>query len=247
MGLPPDKAGEHDVPPRRVRISRGFSMDQYEVTIEQFVRFANAVGNRCPEPGPGDGRCLNAYGGDAEQDSEGRLIPRPRYERLPIRVSKPIAMAYCAWAGKVLPTEAQWALAAFHDPATGRDRLYPWGDEPRTVVPPCEGPACERDFSLEVPVGTTPEDRSATGLVDMGGNATEWVSDCFAADPPCVEPCTDPELTVGCTPSRCADGGMCLTARGGPGWTGLHRYNMFESNENAIRCVVNQDSPAPGR
>ncbi len=89
------------------------------------------------------------------------------------------AEAYCRWAGRRLPTEAEWEMAATHDPATGAKRRFPWGDEP---------PAPERanlDYRAggTVDVRALPAGDSPVGCRQMIGNVWEWVEDTFRPYP----------------------------------------------------------------
>ncbi|MBI3014702.1 MAG: ergothioneine biosynthesis protein EgtB [Candidatus Tectomicrobia bacterium] len=95
------------------------------------------------------------------------------------------ADAYCRWAGRRLPTEAEWEMAASLDPLPGgresaeRKRRYPWGDEP---------PSTERahlDFARLgcIAVGSLPAGDSAFGCRQMIGNVWEWTGTDFGAYP----------------------------------------------------------------
>ncbi|WP_214370041.1 ergothioneine biosynthesis protein EgtB [Pseudonocardia sp. H11422] len=82
------------------------------------------------------------------------------------------AAAYAAWVGKRLPTEPEWEKAARHDPATGRSRRYPWGDEEPTAVHANLG---QRHLQ-PAPVGAYPRGASAYGVHQMLGEVWEWTS-----------------------------------------------------------------------
>jgi formylglycine-generating enzyme required for sulfatase activity len=148
-----------------------FYIDKTEVTNAQFAQFLNEQGNQ-EEGGAiwldiGSEHCLITQTGEQYQ-------PRSGYENHPvIEVSWYGARAYCQWAGKRLPTEAEWEKAA-----RGTDgRTYPWG----------EGIDCDRAqyFGCEgrtVPVGSKPKGRSPYGALDMAGNVWEWTASLWGED-----------------------------------------------------------------
>ena len=89
------------------------------------------------------------------------------------------ADAYARWAGRRLPTEAEWEKAARHDPATGRSRRYPWGDED-----PVAGHANLGQAHLQpAPAGAFPAGASPLGVQQLIGDVWEWTASDFAAYP----------------------------------------------------------------
>ncbi|WP_422769266.1 ergothioneine biosynthesis protein EgtB [Plantactinospora sp. WMMC1484] len=89
------------------------------------------------------------------------------------------AEAYAAWAGKRLPTEAEWEKAARWDPAGGRSRRYPWGDEDPT---PEHANLGQRHLA-PAPVGAYPAGASPLGVHQLIGDVWEWTSSPFLGYP----------------------------------------------------------------
>ncbi len=89
------------------------------------------------------------------------------------------ADAYARWAGKRLPTETEWEKAASWDPASGRKRRYPWGDEPPR---PDLANLGQRRLGPD-PVGSHPLGVSPYGCHQMVGDVWEWTSSDFEAYP----------------------------------------------------------------
>jgi formylglycine-generating enzyme required for sulfatase activity len=151
--------GDDENAPRREVYTDAFYMDKFEVTTARYARFMKATGSARPPEGWDE-------------------IDPERAAQLPVTgVGWHDANAYCRWAGKRLPTEAEWEKAA-----RGNDgRLYPWGDET-----PSPGRANFANTSPKAydgglaAVGAHPAGRSPFGVHDMAGNAAEWVADWYA-------------------------------------------------------------------
>jgi iron(II)-dependent oxidoreductase len=89
------------------------------------------------------------------------------------------AEAYCKWARRRLPTEAEWEMAASLDPKTGHKRRFPWGDAP----PAPEQANLDHRAGGTIDVRALPAGDSAFGCRQMIGNVWEWVADTFAPYP----------------------------------------------------------------
>lgn len=108
----------------------------------------------------------------------GRAEPVPPDEPV-MHVSWYEADAYARWAGRRLPTEAEWEKAARHDPATGRSRRYPWGDDDPA---PDHANLGQRHLQPAV-AGSYPDGASAYGARQLIGDVWEWTASDFHGYP----------------------------------------------------------------
>ena len=90
------------------------------------------------------------------------------------------ASAYAKWAGKRLPTEAEWEKAACFDPTSGEKRVFPWGD---TLPDQSETNLLESELWGVAPVGAFPGGQSPYGCQQMIGDVWEWTSSDYVPYP----------------------------------------------------------------
>ena len=171
MGVRDDTlmAKEHEKPQREVWLS-AYWIDLYPVTNEQYARFIDSGG----------------YENTAYWTPEGWDWRQQRKIQAPLMwcqsnwdaADQPVAgvswfeaTAYARWAGKRLPTEAQWEKAA-----RGSDgRRYPWGEN----WPTSELANFNNTVGHTTAVGSYPKGASPYGCYDMAGNVNNWCDDWY--------------------------------------------------------------------
>lgn len=155
MGTNNERADSQDKPAHIVKLPT-YWMDKYLVTNAQYARFVAATSHRPPLSWK-DGK-----------------VPQGELMRPVTMVSWYDAVAYAKWAGKRLPTEAEWEKAA-----RGTDnRRWPWGDK-------MEPSRLNTYYTVgsATNVNAYPNGASPYGLLDMAGNVDEWTADDFAPYP----------------------------------------------------------------
>ena len=167
MGVPPgDRDGGRDEYPRHEVDVDAFYMDRYETTNARYLEFVKATNHRVPQNPKNATRNL----------WQGVSIPDSLTDRPVVNVDWSDADAYCNWAGKRLPTEAEWEKAA----KGNHDWRFPWGN----VEPTAKHLNYNQQWIGEktlMPVGSYEAGKSPYGIYDMAGNVWEWVNDWYDA------------------------------------------------------------------
>lgn len=128
-----------------------FHIDRHGVTNEQYLRFVEATGRATPEHWT-DGK-----------------VPEGKDTHPVVCVSYHDAQAYCEWAGKRLPTEAEWEKAC----RGTKGQEFPWG----SLIGAARCNSYELGIHDTTPVDHFPKGQSFYGVWDMVGNVWEWTSD----------------------------------------------------------------------
>ncbi|MCU1340065.1 MAG: hypothetical protein JWO19_5646 [Bryobacterales bacterium] len=165
-----------------------FAMDRYKVTNGQYLEFVRAGGYQdrslwtaadwewktahdISHPG-----FWNPIGDGWHLKTMFEEIPLPL--SWPVYVSHAEAAAYARWAGKRLPTEAEWQRAAYGS-RSGAERAFPWGEQ----MPGAEHGYFDHERWDPAPVDAFPSGRSAFGLDGLLANGWEWTSSPFEPFP----------------------------------------------------------------
>lgn len=233
-----------------------YCLDRTEVTVRDYRACATQTqhGMKCPDPPKTmfiSGTKANIVSAFNQYCNAGAT----ERENDPINcVDWEMANVYCSWAGKSLPTEAQWEFAARG--ATGK--TYPWGESPPApdLLNAC-GQECRRllekyatipkgmyaagdAWSTTSPIGAVAADVSGFGVRDMGGNVNEWTQDWYA---PYSEKRTSDPVLVERPPGnahRVLRGASWLDID--PAWArGARRHRLPPESRSAavgIRCAI---------
>jgi iron(II)-dependent oxidoreductase len=180
---------DNERPAHQVHVD-AFAIDTVPVTNGAYLRFIAAGGYDEPRWWSDAGWAHRQEAGLVaprfwQRDGDGWA--RTRFgvvEQVPVdepvvHVSCHEAEAYARWAGRRLPTEAEWEKAARFDPTTGRSLRYPWGD----AEPTAEQANLGQRHLRPAPVGAYPAGASPSGVHQMVGDVWEWTSSDFRAYP----------------------------------------------------------------
>lgn len=203
-----EKGLPNERPVHRVEV-KAFYLDRSPVTVAQFRRFVAATGYKTEAERFGDAGVFNfstqqweLQKGATWEYPLGPSGAKAGDDHPVTQVSWNDATAYAAWAGKRLPTEAEWEYAARNGGKS--DTRFSWGEQlvenGRFQANVWQGSSLsdrrtEDGFLYTSPVGYYGE--TAAGLTDMGGNVWNWCADVFRPYPGSSEPFpVSPEVKV---------------------------------------------------
>ncbi len=172
-------------------------IDKTDVTNAMFAQFVKATSYKTGAEKLGFAYVLNLSMGFSPESWEPTSGANWQHPRGPgsdikglddhpvVQVSWYDAKAYCEWAGRQLPTEAQWEKAA-----RGTDgRKYPWGNDPvagnllnfadKNLAIRQADKTIDDGYPFTSPVGHYPKGASPYGALDMAGNVDQWVADWY--------------------------------------------------------------------
>jgi formylglycine-generating enzyme required for sulfatase activity len=154
-----NQANDNELPQQRVYLN-AFWIDKTEVTNTQYIQWCKVSG-QCRPPQ------------DYKSSTRSSYYENDQYANYPvINVDWNQARAYCTWAGRRLPTEAEWEKAA-----RGTDGLiYSWGNS----TPDKNKLNYLQNLGDTTAVGSYPVGASPYGVLDMAGNVWEWVNDWYS-------------------------------------------------------------------
>lgn len=150
-----------------------FYIDRNLVSAREYAKFIQEKG----PTGPKGEMYLDVADPDVlVHNRDGKWLPKEGFENHPAaELSRQGAAAYCAWAGKRLPSEAEWEKAA-----RGTDgRLYPWGND----LPSPDLAFIGGFRGQTVAVGQFPKGASPYGVLDMAGQVWEWTRSIYKPYP----------------------------------------------------------------
>ena len=162
--------GDPDEVPAHPVYLKAYYIDLMEVTQKEYQRFEKMTKREKP--------VMPVFEDDIKK------LLNPDYPVVAVTWND--AIAYCRWAGKRLPTEAEWEKAARGE---GR-RKYPWGNKFDQNYANVDGD--EDGYQYLAPVGSYEVGRSPFGLYDTTGNVAEWVLDDYSPDYYQKSPFRDP-------------------------------------------------------
>jgi len=229
MGEDSAEAKDDEKPPHNVYLS-DFYIDRYEVTNRQYRKFIQATGHRVPYVEKQWAEPYNWHGSS---------YPEGKGDYPVVLISWDDAMAYARWAGKRLPSEAEWEKAA-RSGLVGKK--YPWGDTIGFNRASYDKGLIRR--RTLTPVGNYSP--NSFGLYDVAGNVWEWCLDWYDEEYYRVSPGRNPDG---------AEKGLYRVLRGGS-WINTEKYlrcshrgkNVpdYRSYTLGFRCALSADGPAPG-
>ena len=203
-----------------------FHIDTYEVTNGRYLQFITETGHRTPQHPSDSSKGL----------WKGNIMPESIVDLPVINVDWYDADAYCKWAGKRLPTEAEWEKAA----KGPNDWRFPWGNVEPTDRHLNYNQVWRGEATL-VPVGIYEAGKSPYGAYDMAGNVWEWVADWYDPNYYSKSPAKNPQGPETGTHKVLRSSGWQVETPQVRIFTRIRMDPLGRNNSTGFRCAKDAD------